>query len=137
MAFDSAHAFAAAFVNNATAEGRRDVNDRFPAEFEIFKPIVYMRDPAAEADQTYALALLKRVRAAAAGADRFALILSLGHDDEVGIGLAKESGLVLFDVSSSRCTSGCRRDKGFSRRLLTLCLRTCWLQAAPSFFLVG
>ena len=106
----AASAFAALYVLDpaSSAEALADavLRSNGPApnveELERFKPIVLLRDTAAEADRTYALTLLRRLHAALlAAADRSALVVSFGSEEEMGIGMAKE-GLVLFDASTSR-----------------------------------
>lgn len=112
----NAAAFANSFILNASssvealAEAALDANVRngqisTSGNVECFKPIVLLRDTAAEADQTYALGLLRRLNAALVTAtDRYAVTVSFGSTEEMGVGVqSTERGSVVavFDSFTS------------------------------------
>jgi len=109
-------AFANLFILNASssvealAEAALDANVRngqisTSGNVECFKQIVLLRDAAAEAEQTYALGLLRRLNAALVTAtDRYAVTVSFGNTEEMGIGVRsteRGSNIVVFDSSTS------------------------------------
>jgi hypothetical protein len=96
----SVEALADAALNANLRNGRSPTSD----DLECFKPIVLLRDSAAEADQTFALGLLRRLNAAlVAATDRYAVIVSFGSTEEMGVGVQRTergSSTVVLDSSS-------------------------------------